>query len=63
MEKVKYTCAACLNWSKAIPATWGDIRPKFCGNNTCSLSLKKGKGKNSFRKSPESLLVEVVKGE
>ncbi len=55
MDKVTYKCKCCNNWSKAIPAAWGDVSPRFCGNNSCELSLKKGKGKKSFKSNPEML--------
>ncbi len=55
MDKVTYKCKCCDSWEKAIPAAWGDVSPRFCGNNSCELSVKKSKGKKSFKSHPEML--------
>lgn len=49
-----YKCKSC-GWEKSIPALWSDVKPRFCANAKCELSLKKGKGKKSFRSNPEQL--------
>lgn len=54
MEKLTYKCNSC-GWEKAIPAQWGDVSPRFCGNSSCDYSLKKGKGKKSFKSHPDQL--------
>ena len=62
MEKVTYKCKCC-GWQKAIPAAWADVSPRFCGENTCEYSIKKGKGKKSFKSNPDMLekVMPVVK--
>lgn len=59
MDKVIYRCKAC-GWEKTLPATWADVKPRFCPNNKCEYSKKKSKGKKSFRGSPEQLQVILL---
>ena len=54
MEKVKYKCKGC-GWTKEVPAEWADVKPRFCPTPTCELSVKKSKGRKSFRNNPEML--------
>lgn len=54
MEKITFKCNNC-GWEKQIPGQWTDLSPRFCGNNSCELSAKKGKGKKSFKSHPEQL--------
>jgi hypothetical protein len=54
MDKVKYRCKGC-GWSKELPNTWGDIKPRFCPTPTCEMSVKKSKGRKSFKNNPEML--------
>lgn len=54
MDHITYICKSC-GWTKDIPATWSDISPRFCGNNSCELSIKKSKGKKSFKSEPDKL--------
>jgi len=54
-NKMTFKCKSCNNWEKEIPAQWSDVSPRFCGNDTCELSAKKGKGRKSFKSSPEML--------
>ncbi len=56
MDKLVYKCGCCNEWEKALPSSWSDISPRFCGNNSCDLSLKKSKGKKSFKSNPEFLI-------
>ena len=54
MDLMTYKCKCC-GWSKSIPASWGDDSPRFCQNSKCEMSLKKGRGKKSFRSNPDML--------
>lgn len=54
-DKVTYKCMCCNDWEKSISAAWADVSPRFCGNNSCEMSIKKGKGKKSFKSNPEML--------
>lgn len=56
MEKVKYKCLGC-GWSKEIPKDWGDVKPKYCPTPTCEMSVKKSKGRKSYRNNPDMLQV------
>lgn len=60
-DKVTYKCKACKKWEKTIPAAWADQKPRFCMNQKCELSVKKGKGRKSFRRSPEMLEIILPK--
>lgn len=54
MQKVKYRCKGC-GWTKEVPGEWADVKPRFCPTPTCELSVKKSKGRKSFRNNPEML--------
>lgn len=54
MEKVKYKCKGC-GWSKELPSTWADVKPRFCPTPTCEMSVKKSKGRKSFKTNPDML--------
>lgn len=54
MQKVKYKCKGC-GWTKEVPGEWADVKPRFCPTPTCELSVKKSKGRKSFRNNPEML--------
>ena len=54
MRKVKYRCKSC-GWHKTLPAEWADVKPRFCPTPTCEMSVKKSKGKQSFRNNPDKL--------
>lgn len=54
MRKVKYRCKCC-GWTKTLPADWADVKPRFCPTSTCEMSVKKSKGKKSFRNDPDKL--------
>jgi hypothetical protein len=54
MQKVKYRCKGC-GWTKEMPGEWADVKPRFCPTPTCELSVKKSKGRKSFRNNPEML--------
>lgn len=60
MEKVKYKCKGC-GWSKELPAEWADVKPRFCPTPTCEMSVKKSKGRKSFRSHPDMLETTFVK--
>ena len=38
-----------------MPAEWADVKPRFCPTPTCELSVKRSKGRKSFRNNPEML--------
>jgi hypothetical protein len=60
MDKVKYRCTCC-GWSKELPLEWSDVKPRFCPTPTCEMSVKKSKGKKSFRLMPDKLqITEIV---
>ena len=59
MEKVKYRCLSC-GWTKEIPKEWGDVAPGSCPMKTCEMSLKRSKGRKSFRTNPEMLETTVT---
>lgn len=54
MRKVKYRCKGC-GWTKTLVAEWADVKPRFCFTPTCEMSVKKSKGRKSFRTNPEML--------
>jgi len=54
MQKVKYKCKGC-SWTKEMPGDWADVKPRFCPTPSCEMSLKKSKGRKSFRSHPEML--------
>lgn len=54
MQKVKYRCKGC-GWTKEVPGEWADVKPRFCPTPTCELSVKKSKGRKSFRNNPDML--------
>ena len=54
MQKVKYRCKGC-GWTKEMPGEWADVKPRFCPTPTCELSVKKSKGRKSFRNNPDML--------
>lgn len=54
MRKVKYRCKCC-GWTKTLPADWADVKPRFCPTPTCEMSVKKNKGRKSFRSEPDKL--------
>jgi len=54
MQKVKYRCKGC-GWTKEVPGEWADVKPRFCSTPTCDMSVKKSKGRKSFRTNPEML--------
>lgn len=54
MQKVKYRCKGC-GWTKEMPASWADVKPRFCPTPTCEMSVRKSKGRKSFRNNPEML--------
>lgn len=45
---IKYTCKNC-GWQTRILKEWADLKPPRCMNKKCN---------TSFRKNPESLIVE-----
>ena len=55
MQRMTYKCKCCNAWEKSIPVEWADVSPRFCGNEKCDLSMKKSKGKKSFRSQPDML--------
>lgn len=59
MRKVKYRCKCC-GWSKELPADWADVKPRFCPTPTCEMSVKKSKGKKSFRSQPDKLEITFI---
>lgn len=59
MEKVKYRCMGC-GWTKELPKDWGDVRPRYCPTPTCEMSVKRSKGRKSFRTNPDMLQVTFV---
>ena len=59
MDKVKYRCKGC-GWSKVLPSDWADISPRFCPTPTCEMSVKKGKGKKSFKLTPDMLEITTI---
>jgi hypothetical protein len=56
MQKVKYKCKGC-GWAKELPVDWGDVKPRFCPTPTCEMSIKKSKGRKSFRNNPDMLVI------
>lgn len=62
MEKVKYRCKGC-GWNKELPKEWADVKPRFCPTPTCEMSVKKSKGRKSFRSHPDMLDTTFVKSE
>lgn len=62
MDKVKYRCVCC-GWSKELPLEWSDIKPRFCPTPTCEMSVKKSKGRKSFRLTPDNLQIIELKSE
>ena len=54
MRKVKYRCKSC-GWTKHLPAEWADQKPRFCPTPTCEMSVKKSKGRKSFRTNEDML--------
>ena len=61
-KRITYKCKKC-GWEGSVTAMWADIKPIFCPNEKCELSKTKGKGKKSFRSSPESLETILPKEE
>lgn len=59
MKKVKFKCKGC-GWTKELPETWGDVVPRWCPTPTCEMSVKKSKGRKSFRTNPEMMEVSQV---
>jgi hypothetical protein len=59
MQKVKYRCKGC-GWTKQMPAEWADVKPRFCPTPTCELSVKKSKGRKSFRNNPDMLETTMI---
>jgi len=60
MGKVKYRCVCC-GWTKELPIEWQDVKPRFCPTPTCEMSVKKSRGKKSFRLTPEKLEILEIK--
>lgn len=58
MDKITYTCKCC-GWMTEVPGEWTDMSPRFCGNSSCELSLKKSKGKKSFKSNPDQLIKQL----
>lgn len=54
MDKVTYKCNCC-GWEKSIAAAWADVSPRWCGDGSCEFSLKKSKGKKSYKSHPDML--------
>jgi len=59
MKKIKYRCKCC-GWNKELPAEWADQKPRFCMASICEYSVKKSKGKKSFRTNPEMLEITYI---
>lgn len=59
MRKVKYRCKGC-GWTKELVADWADVKPRFCPTPTCDMSVKKSKGRKSFRSDPDMLETSFI---
>ena len=59
MRKVKYRCTGC-GWTKTLVADWADVKPRFCPTPTCEMSVKKSKGRKSFRTDPDKLETSFI---
>lgn len=58
MKKATFKCKLC-GWEKQLPETWANVTPRFCGNHKCEMSARGGKGKKSFRITPELLEITL----
>lgn len=59
MKKIRYRCKCC-GWTKELPEEWGDIKPKCCMSSLCEYSVKKSRGRKSFRTNPEMLEISII---